>query len=157
MALSLTQRRLARRQLDALLEQMTALKRLRRPPKGWVRAIRDSLGMSEAQLAERMKLSQPAVAMLEKSEAAGTTTIATLERAAAALGCRLVYALVPENSLDEMVRQQAHGAAVRQVGSTAHTMELEKQGLPVKRLKQEVRRVADELARVEPRSLWRTS
>ena len=56
-----------------------------RPPKGWLRAIRDALGMTTRQLAARLGVSQPRVVALEKGEVDETLTLAGLRRAAAAL------------------------------------------------------------------------
>jgi hypothetical protein len=49
MANSTTQRKLARRHLATILERLTAVRDIQRPPKGWIRAIRDALGMSAEQ------------------------------------------------------------------------------------------------------------
>ncbi|MBS0312545.1 MAG: helix-turn-helix domain-containing protein, partial [Proteobacteria bacterium] len=60
----------ARRQLDKRLSQLGNIEALTRPPRGWVKAIREALGMTSAQLAKRMGVSQPRVFTLEQAEAA---------------------------------------------------------------------------------------
>jgi transcriptional regulator with XRE-family HTH domain len=55
--------------------------------------------MSSAQLAQRLKIKQPSLVDLEKSEAKGSIELATLRRVAEALDCTLVYALVPNKPL----------------------------------------------------------
>ena len=55
------------------------------PKTGWIRAIRDALGMSSSQLAKRMGISQQAVTNLEQREAQGSATLSALRAAAAAL------------------------------------------------------------------------
>src|SRR5262245_27532719 len=92
---------LARRTLDARLRDRSIRELASRPPRGWVRAIRDALGMSSRQLANRMGQSQPAVTKLERSEASGGARLDSLRRAADALDCDLVYALVPRTSLEQ--------------------------------------------------------
>ena len=84
----------ARRSLDRILAPYLEVHR-RPPARGWVRAVRDALGMTAEQLGERMGITQPSVNRLELSEAAGTIQLNTLRRAAEALGCEVVYALVP--------------------------------------------------------------
>lgn len=84
------QRSVARRKLDDRLGLFKALGQ--RPPRGWIRAIRDALGMTLPQLAGRMNVSASAAIQLEQSEARGAINLATLERAARALDCTLVYA-----------------------------------------------------------------
>jgi predicted DNA-binding mobile mystery protein A len=78
--------------------------------------------MSQRVLAERLGVSQVAVDKLEHSEAAGTISLAKLEVVATALECRLVYALVPETTIDDIVRRQATQVAsdrLRYVGTTS--------------------------------------
>ena len=77
------------------------------PPGGWVRAIREALGMSQFELGQRMGVSQPRVAQIERAEANGSVELATIGRTASALGCSLRYVLVPDESLEQMVRRQA--------------------------------------------------
>lgn len=42
------------------------------PVKGWIRAIREALGMSGRQLAQRLKVSQPRIPRLEQDELTGS-------------------------------------------------------------------------------------
>lgn len=117
----------ARRQLD---ERLLAFKRqvsLPPPPKGWVRAIRDALGMTGAQLAQRLGVSAQTVDALEKSETAGTLQLKNLRRLAEAMDCTLVYALVPNTSLTRIVDERAREIAVHDLARVAHTMRLEAQ------------------------------
>ncbi|MHB8273339.1 MAG: mobile mystery protein A [Dermatophilaceae bacterium] len=100
-----------------------------RPAGGWVRAIRDALGMSAAELATRMGTTQAAVTQFEASERAGGARLATLTRAANALGCDLVYAFVPRTPLEDQVRAQAERVLARDFTSVANSMRLEDQGI----------------------------
>ena len=103
--------------------------RYRPPPKGWIRAIRDALGMSGAQLGRRMGVKAQSVADIEKSEVSGTIQLKTLRRVAEALDCVVVYALVPRSSLNDMVQRKARKVASQELDRVAHTMDLEAQGL----------------------------
>ena len=115
------------------LEQLTdTLKGVRvphRPPTGWIRAIRTTLGMTTRQLAERLGVGQSTALALEKSEADDRITLHSLRRAAEALDCELHYVLVPRRPLTETVEQRAKEAASQTVGSVLHTMRLEDQSL----------------------------
>ena len=95
------------------------------PEGGWIREIRAALGMSGRQLAARMGLSQSAVSQLEQSELDGRVQLETLGRAAAALDCDLVYALVPRTSLEETVRTRARVLAGDTLGADAKHDEVE--------------------------------
>src|SRR6266403_836753 len=90
---------LSRSHLDERFKKMNAVGRFQPPLRGWIKAIREALGMSTLQLAKRLKIKQPSVVALEQSEAKGTIELATLRRVAEALDCTLVYALVPNKPL----------------------------------------------------------
>lgn len=117
----------ARERLD---DRLTALKpesRFQPPPKGWIRAIRDALGMSGVQLASRLGVRPQTVEAMEKSEAAGSIQLDTLRRAAEALDCTLVYALAPKKTLEQTVNNRARAIAIKELARIAHTMKLEGQ------------------------------
>jgi predicted DNA-binding mobile mystery protein A len=119
--------RRARAALDSRLSQLGGAQRYATPPRGWIRAIRDALGMSAEELGRRMGTSGPAVFALERSERAETTRLETLRRAAEALDCTLVYAFIPNHGLEETLRREAERVARRQVTRVAGTMALEDQ------------------------------
>jgi len=121
-------RQKARQRLDERLSPLKPIDRFKAPPKGWIRAIRDALGMTGVQFAKRLKISPQGVDTLEKSEANGSIKIETLRRAAEALDCTLVCALVPNSSLEAMVHDRARKIALRDLSRAAHTMMLEGQG-----------------------------
>jgi predicted DNA-binding mobile mystery protein A len=120
----------ARERLDERLSPLKPAVRFSAPPKGWVRAIRDALGMSGVQFARRLGVRPPSVAALEASEESGTIQLKTLRRAAEALDCTLVYALVPNDTLEGAVRTRARRIALRDLGRVTHTMKLEAQETP---------------------------
>lgn len=120
-------RQRARRRLDERLSGLKPEDRLRPPPKGWIRAVRDALGMTGVQLAKRLGVRPQTVEAIEKSEASGSIQLSTLRRAAEALDCTLVYALVPKTSLEGAVDQRARKIAMRDLARVAHTMRLEAQ------------------------------
>ena len=99
------------------------------PVKGWIRAIREALGMTAEQLANRLGVKQPTLHELEQSEVKGSIELATLRRVAAALDCTLVYALVPRHSLEEMVRAFSR----RRLAPVEHSMLLEDQQVRARR------------------------
>lgn len=125
----------------------------RPPPGGWIKTIRQALGMSTGQLATRLGITQQAVSDLEQREKDGRVTIGTLAKAAHAMGGALVYALVPTSSLDELLECQARAVAQKRVSRIAHSMGLEAQSTsPEEQERQVAEMAADLLAR--PRGLW---
>ena len=103
--------------LDAAFADGSLRPLVHRPERGWVREIREALGMTSRQLAARMGCSQPAVIQLEQSERTLGIRLETLQRCAAALDCDLVYGLVPRTSLDSTMRARARVVARRTLGS----------------------------------------
>jgi len=104
--------------------------------------------MTQGQMADRLGISQPAAANLEAREAEGNASIATLSRAANALGCELVYAFVPRRpyeNLQDIVEYQARQIAHRELHPVAGTMHLEAQGLDEERMRE---RIADRTAEI---------
>jgi predicted DNA-binding mobile mystery protein A len=120
----------ARQRLDERLLPLKPEDRFRPPPKGWVRAIRDAIAMTGVQFGRRLGIKPQSVDALEQSEASGAIQLKTLRRAAEALDCTLVYALVPNDSLENAVRERARKIALRELGRVAHTMKLEAQETP---------------------------
>lgn len=150
------QKMLARKHLERRLAPLRTAEELARPARGWIRALRDALGMTTAQLAARIGVSQPRVIALEQAEARHAVTLATLQQAAAGLGCTLVYALVPNKPLEQMLRDRAGDIADLQLARTHHTMLLENQALDAAGLDAERERLIDVLLRGNPRRLWDT-
>lgn len=120
-------KRTAKLRLDEKFKQLQPFTDLTPPPKGWLRAIRDSLGMSGIQFARRLGVSWQSMDDLEKSEAAGTIGLETLRRAAAALDCTVVYAVIPNRSLEALVEGRARSRAIATLGRIDQTMLLEDQ------------------------------
>jgi predicted DNA-binding mobile mystery protein A len=118
----------ARQRLDERLSVLRQADQQPTPPKGWLRAIRDALGMTGVQLASRLGVRPQTVDAIEKSEATGSIQLNTLRRAAEALDCKLIYALIPNTSLEDAVNKRARKLALRDLQRVAHSMKLEAQG-----------------------------
>lgn len=127
-----------------------------KPRKGWLKSIRESLGMSSRQMAKHLGKSNADVLAMEKREAQNRITLETLEIAAESLGCRLVYALVPSTTLEEMVNSNANKAAQRIVQKTSHNMGLENQNITKDEVQAQIEDLAFELKnKLDPR-IWNT-
>lgn len=125
-----------------------------RPANGWVRSIRESLGMSASALGRRLGMTHAAINKFEHSEAHDTITLASLQKLAEALGCDLQYALIPRKSLHEQLDEQAHKLAREQLTSLLHSMQLESQGLQDKERERQVESLARDLLEGSRRELW---
>ena len=106
--------------------------------------------MSAAVLGRRLGTTAGAVTRLEQSEAGDRIRLDTLRRAADALGCDLVYLLVPRRPLAEMVADRARELAHQQIAAVEQTMLLEDQAT------EQTSQLEAQLARqlLEHASLW---
>src|ERR1019366_3112271 len=90
----------SRANLDARFKEFGAGGRYKAPVRGWIKAIREALGMTTEQLSKRLGVKQPSIVAIEQSEAKGTIELGTLRRVAEALDCTLIFALVPHKPLE---------------------------------------------------------
>ncbi|MCU1491975.1 MAG: antitoxin, family [Acidimicrobiaceae bacterium] len=143
---------MARRALDQRTSRLTDAEMSALPAGGWIRAVREALGMSTSRLGQRMGVTRQAVLKFEKQEIEGSIGLSTLRRAAEALDCQLVYAFVPKNSLDETVRAQARRVAIAELARVDQTMLLEGQRVVRDEAEERLAQRVEEL--VASRHLW---
>ncbi|MCF7975658.1 MAG: mobile mystery protein A [Phycisphaerae bacterium] len=147
-------KKLAREQLDETLTQLAPLKTLIPPRKGWIRAIRQALGMTGDQLAKRLQASKQRISRIEQDEVCEKLTISTLRRVAECLDCTLVYGLIPRQSLEYTVQHQARLLAQKRLNHSNQMMRLEHQELrdqdKIRVLEDLVREIVAEM----PKALW---
>jgi predicted DNA-binding mobile mystery protein A len=141
----------SRSHLDQRFKALGPVGRYSPPLRGWIKATREALGMTTAQLAKRLGVKQPSVVALEQSEAKGTIELTTLRRVAEALESTLVYALLPNKPLETIVRDRARTFALRRRGPVEHSMVLEDQKVNEKDAEMRI----DEIVReTNPRLFW---
>lgn len=98
---------------------------IERPPQGWLKTMRELLGMTTTQLAKKLKISQPRVVCLEKNEK--NIKISTMERIADALNCNFTYAFIPREKIDDIIYNQAKKKALKILNKVNQNMVLENQ------------------------------
>ena len=143
----------SRAHLDTRFRKLGPAASFAPPVRGWIKAVRGALGMSTAQLAKRLRIKQPSVVALEQSEWKGTIELASLRRVAAALDCTLVYALVPNRTLEATVRDRARAFARRRLEPVEHSMLLENQKVTVK-ARDAKARLEEIIRETNPRLFW---
>ncbi len=124
------------------------------PPEGWLRTMRSALGMSGAQLARRLNVTRSQVAQAERNELAGVITLKTLQNMAEAMGCRVVYAIVPESTAGDLVAKRAREKAKHLIDQADTQMALEDQALTEEQRRFELERLQRELIHNIPSDLW---
>jgi predicted DNA-binding mobile mystery protein A len=146
---------LRRSQLDRFFSTDDKLRDFKKPKSGWIKEIREALGMSLHDLADRLGVIKQNINQLERNEVSGKLTLASLEKAADALDCELVYFLVPRASLQSMVEEQALKSAKEIVKMTNTTMGLEDQTASKKSQELLEKKLASELLLKKDRRIWR--
>ena len=147
-------RDLQRAQLDSALQLWRDAQLPARPAGGWVRAIREALGMSATALGKRLGMSHVGVAKLERSEAEDTISLTSLRKLANALDCELQYALVPRVSLETKLQARAQQIARERIAPVAHSMSLEAQTVQASAMQKQIDLLASQLLRGPARELW---
>lgn len=148
---------LQREVIEKKLRPWLSLRADLRPNSGWIKAIRGALGMSAQQLANRIGVAQPNVTAFEKRESEGTITLEALERIAAAMECKLVYAIVPKDEysgLHDLLDHQSQQVAKMITSKVSHSMSLEAQSLSDEENQQSLVRVARDLKEKGDSRIW---
>ena len=124
------------------------------PARGWLRAIREALGVTTKQLGSRLGVVPSRITALEKAEVTGGTTLRSLREAAEAMDCILVYAIVPKRPIDELLRARASARADEELSRISHTMRLEDQAIDAADHKAERERLIQSYMTSSLRTLW---
>ncbi len=142
------------RQLEDTLRPFRRVARAAIPNGGWIRAIREALGMTNVQLARRTHKAPQTIEDIQKSEANGTIQLNTLRELAEALNCTVVYALVPNKPLTQMLRDRAQEKAQSRLRTISHSMRLEDQGVGPREEARQLEILAQRLLAGSPKKLW---
>ena len=141
-------------QLEDSLRPFHEAARYSRPPGGWIRALREALGMTNRQLAKRVQRRPQTALDLQNREAAQTIRLNSLRALAEAMDCEVIYTIVPKKPLDQVLRDRAELIARRTLRRTVHSMDLERQGLGVREQERAFDREVDRLLAGSRRKLW---
>ena len=149
------QSNIQRMQLDDTLRTYVRPAAEQPPRRGWVRAIREALGMTQAQLGTRVGISRQSVQDMEQAEVDRRITLESLDRLAQAMGCRVVMSLVPvKGSLEDLRANRAVTLADALLKSTDHSMKLEAQGVSTQERERQRKLLIGSLLRGSSRKLW---
>lgn len=130
------------------------------PKKGWIRSVRNALGLSEQHLASLMGLAQPNIHQLELSEQKQTITLASLQKAAESMDCDLVYMFVPKapyKNFDEILEKRSLALAMKISKGVVHTMSLEEQKVSEEITDYQIKNLASELKQNLDSRMWTNS
>jgi len=122
-------KKLIREQLDKRLK--SPLIPLLHSENGWLKLLREALGMSTAQLAKRVGIDQSRISRIENAEIDGDLKLSSLKKVAEGLNMKFVYGFIPNDSLENIVVQQAKKIAKKRMERVNKTMRLEEQELSI--------------------------
>lgn len=111
-------------QLERSLKNFRAIRLFPRPSRGWIRAIRESSGVSAGKLGRILGVSRQLPLQFEKAEADDTITLKSLRNVANALDCDLVYALVPRGKAWQ--ERDEKGDQTHKIGRSASRSKVKK-------------------------------
>ena len=119
--------------LDDRLPAMQPAQQLvpRRPSHGWLKAVREATGFTQQAVANRLGVTRQSYAELETAEKNRAISLASLERAAEAMECELVYFVVPRTSVARSYSELArlNDPDYASLRATEHSMALEDQAV----------------------------
>lgn len=124
------------------------------PSEGWIRTARKALGMSAAQLGRRLGKTRALVSNTEKAELNGGVTLRTMQSMAEAVNCRFIYAFVPEENAEALIKRRAREKAKQHVMEAAGHMALEQQIPSQSQIESEIERLAESIFKERPSDLW---
>ncbi|TBR19234.1 MAG: mobile mystery protein A [Chitinophagaceae bacterium] len=142
-------------QLNRKMLSYASLKQVANPPTGWIKAIRNALGMSMQQLGNKLSITKQSIQEIEQREKYGSITLKSLKEVAKAMDMQLVYGLVPnDGSLDALIDRKAKELARQIVMRTSNTMKLEDQQNSDQRIKNAIQERATAIKNEMPKILW---
>lgn len=150
-------KKIIREQLDKKLAFLKDLASSGMPPQGWIKAIREALGLSASQLGKRAGIDQSRISRLENAEKNGDLKLSSLQKIAKALNMKFVYGFVPygtEDTLEAIVRKQAERIALRRIKTLDRTMRLEKQALSAEEQKKALNDMIEKILIDPPKDFW---
>jgi predicted DNA-binding mobile mystery protein A len=142
-------------QLNSKMLAYASLQKVAPPPTGWIKAIRNAIGMSMLQLGNRLSITKQSVQDIECREKDGSVTIKALREAARALDMQLVYGFVPnDGSLELLIERKAKELATQIVMRTNNTMKLEDQENTKQRIEKAIQERTTIIKTEMPKTLW---
>ena len=142
-------------QVDRKIHQLRKIEELSIPSSGWVKAIRQSLGMSLRQLGLKMGITAQSVKEIEERELNETISIRVLKQFSHSLNMKFIYGFIPQDkSLEDMIERRAMEIATSIVSRTSMNMKLEDQENSAERIKKAINEKASEIKLEIPKYLW---
>ena len=143
------------KQLDSHFISLANLRNTHIPKEGWLKSIRQAIGISTTQLAKKLGVTRQSVTEMEQREANGSITIKSLKEAANAMDLQLIYVLMPKDgSLELLIDRKARELATKIVKRASHTMKLENQENSTERILEAIEERTNQIKNASFKILW---
>jgi predicted DNA-binding mobile mystery protein A len=118
----------------------------------WIRALRNYLRMTQAELAQRSHIPQSHLAQIESGKI--DLQVGTLKKIFEGLSCDLVIQPLPRKPLSEVLRGRAQSIALKRLKQVMGTMALENQAPEKEMFKRLLEKRTDDVLNDPRERLW---
>ena len=137
------------RALDKKTSDLTSAKNIVPQPSGWIKTVREAIGMTVSQLAARLGVTQPRITKMESNE--DNLKLSTMKKAAEAMNCEFVYYFKPRTTFQNLVDEQAQKKAAEVLKTVNVNMALENQEIAED---EAVKDFASDLINTKIKQIW---
>ena len=137
------------RALDKKTSDLKSAKNIVLQSSGWIKTVREAIGMTVSQLAARLGVTQPRITKMESNE--DNLKLSTMKKAAEAMNCEFVYYFKPRTTFQNLVDEQAQKKAVEVLKTVNVNMALENQEIAED---EAVKDFASDLINTKIKQIW---
>ena len=137
------------RALDKKTFDLKSAKNIVPQSSGWIKTVREAIGMTVSQLAARLGVTQPRITKMESNE--DNLKLSTMKKAAEAMNCEFVYYFKPRTTFQNLVDEQAQKKAAEVLKTVNVNMSLENQEIAEYEV---VKDFASDLINTKIKQIW---
>ena len=137
------------RALDKKTSDLKSAKNIVLQSSGWIKTVREAIGMTVSQLAARLGVTQPRITKMESNE--DNLKLSTMKKAAEAMNCEFVYYFKPKTTFQNLVDEQAQKKAAEVLKTVNVNMALENQEIAED---EAVKDFASDLINTKIKQIW---
>ena len=137
------------RALDKKTSDLKSAKNIVPQSSGWIKTVREAIGMTVSQLAARLGVTQPRITKMESNE--DNLKLSTMKKAAEAMNCEFVYYFKPRTTFQNLVDEQAKKKAAEVLKTVNVNMALENQEIAED---EAVKDFASDLINTKIKQIW---
>ena len=135
--------------MDKKIFDLKSAKNIVPQSSGWIKTVREAIGMTVSQLAARLGVTQPRITKMESNE--DNLKLSTMKKAAEAMNCEFVYYFKPRTTFQNLVDEQAQKKAAEVLKTVNVNMALENQEIAED---EAVKDFASDLINTKIKQIW---